>query len=186
MVDSMAELKGEMVIGGGWHLGSWFGRSSTKSAVMQKKRTTSPISFARNYQSKWAGAGDNALVDINKLMNLRVISTPEFKSDGKSEYILGIDVARSESKSNNQSSVAVLKLFRNKNQKITLIGLVNIINISNALTFSAQAVEVKKIQALYRAKCAVVDSNGLGKLLPLYVVIYIEKFSEPRNLGCVA
>jgi ribonucleoside-diphosphate reductase alpha chain len=100
-------------------------------------------------------------------MTLRTLTREELKSDNKNtEYILGIDVARSESKANNQSSIAVLKLKRNKNNKITLISLVNIINISNAMTFSAQAMEVKKTKILYNAKMSIIDSNGVGKFCP--------------------
>lgn len=102
------------------------------------------------------------MVNINKLLDLRTIANPEFKSDGRSEYILGVDVARSEDTSNNQSSTAVLKIRRGSNENILSIDLVNIINISNALSFTAQAIEIKKIQKRYRAKAVCLDTNGLG------------------------
>jgi ribonucleoside-diphosphate reductase alpha chain len=163
MIDEMAELTGKFVFGANFELAVQFGRGETKAQILDKKAKLSPIFFAMNYGSQWTGANDNALVDINKLMTLRTLTREELKGDGKSEYILGIDVARSESKANNQSSVAILKIKRNKNNKITLISLVNIINISNALTFSAQAMEVKKIKYHYNAKIGIIDSNGLGK-----------------------
>lgn len=84
------------------------------------------------------------------------------KSDGKSEYILSMDVARSMSKNNNQSSIAVLKIKRNKSLKITKIQLVNIINLPNGLNFEAQSSILKRAKKIYQAKAAVVDVNGLG------------------------
>lgn len=105
-------------------------------------------------------------------MSLRTLERAELKGDGKSEYVLGIDVARSEDTSNNQTSIAVLKIKRNKNNRVSNIQLVNIINISNALNFNAQSVEVKRVRKLYNAKVLVIDSNGIGKNLPIYIVIY--------------
>ena len=160
MIKEMANLQGKFVFGADWQLAVGFGRGETKAQILAKKEKLSPIFFAMNYGSKWTGATDNALVDINKLLTLRTLTKEEFKSDGKSEYILGVDVARSEHKANNQSSIAVLKLKRNKNNKITLIKLVNIVNVSNMLTFQAQAMEVKKAKLAYNAKVVIIDSNG--------------------------
>lgn len=162
MVDEMAELKGKIVLGSDWQLACMYGRGESKSQILDKKTKLSPIFFAMNYESRWVGCVDNALVNINKLLDLRTITNPELKSDGKSEYILGVDVARSEDTSNNQSSVAVAKIRRNKNNKIMSIDLVNIINISNALSFKIQAIEIKKLKKSYNAKAVCLDTNGLG------------------------
>ncbi|QAV21662.1 hypothetical protein PC41400_08020 [Paenibacillus chitinolyticus] len=96
------------------------------------------------------------------MLDLRTLSQPEFEGDGKSSYILGVDVARSQSKNNNQSSVAVLKIKRNKEEKITRISLVNLINLPIGMNFTGQAIEVKRLQNLYNAKTVVVDVNGVG------------------------
>jgi ribonucleoside-diphosphate reductase alpha chain len=140
-----------------------------------------------NYESKWCGASTGALVPINKMFELRNLTQCELKGDGKSEYVLGVDVARSQSKSNNQTSIAVLKIKRSKgSNKIKQIQLVNLINLPNGLNFTAQAIEVKRTKMLYDAKAVIVDGNGLGRLLPLYIVIYRSRFGEPTNVGCVA
>src|SRR5690606_9313012 len=119
-----------------------YGRGEPKSAILDKKSRLSPTYFAMNYESKWVGATDGALVDINKLLDLRTLSTPEFSHDGKkaSEYAIGVDVARSQSESNNQTSIAVVKIKRNKEGRITMLSLVNLINLPNGLNFSAQAI----------------------------------------------
>lgn len=162
MVDSMMNLKGEIVLGSDWKLGCWYGRGSTKSQILKKKAEESPIAFAQNYESKWCGAVDNALVDINKLLNLRTLSTPETKPAKNSEYYVAMDVARSQSSGNNQSSIMVLKVLRNKENRIRKIKLVNIIYVPNFLNFTAQAIELKRTKYLYGAKIAIIDENGLG------------------------
>jgi ribonucleoside-diphosphate reductase alpha chain len=162
LIDEMAELKGKMVLGSDWQLACTFGRGETKSQLLEKKSKLSPTFFAMNYESKWVGASDGAIVNINKVMELRTLLSPELKSDGKSEYILSMDVARSMSKNNNQSSIAVLKIKRNKSLKITKIQLVNIINLPNGLNFEAQSVILKRARKIYSAKAVIVDINGLG------------------------
>lgn len=162
MIDAMANLEGVIVLGADWQLACHYGRGETRSQILSKKATMSPIAFALNYGSRWVGASENQLVDINKLLSLRTLTKPENKFDGSSEYYLGVDVARSIDSSNNQSSVVVAKAKRNKNGKITNIMIPNIFTISNALSFNAQAIEVKKIKNAFNAKVVVVDSNGLG------------------------
>lgn len=162
MIDAMANLEGVIVLGADWQLACHYGRGETRSQILSKKATMSPIAFALNYGSRWVGASENQLVDINKLLSLRTLTKPENKFDGSSEYYLGVDVARSIDSSNNQSSVVVAKAKRNKNGKITNIMIPNIFTISNALSFNAQAIEVKKIKNAFKAKVVIVDSNGLG------------------------
>ena len=87
-----------------------------------------------------------------------------FRSDGISEYYVSMDVARSIKASNNQSSIAVLKVLRNKTtHRVDKIQLVNLIYIPNFLNFTAQSIAFKRVKYLYNAKIAIVDENGLGK-----------------------
>lgn len=164
MLGNMVNLKGEIVLGSSFWLGSWFGRGSTKSQILQKKKEMSPIAFDQNYASKWVGSSDGALVNINKLLNCRSLTTPMIcRQKEDEEFVLGVDVARSQKSTNNQSSVSVGKIVRSKDtQKVISIDVVNIITISNAMNFTAQACEVKKIKRDFGAKIVVVDGNGLG------------------------
>lgn len=164
MLNDMVNLKGEMVLGSSWFLACWYGRGSTKSQILKKKKDMSPIAFAQNYESRWVGCSDGALVDINKLMSCRSLSEPqyEYKSDDE-EFYIGVDVARSQNSSNNQSSVSVVKVIRTKDKtKIVSMDIVNLINIPNIMNFTAQACTIKKIQRRYKANAVVVDGNGLG------------------------
>ena len=162
MVDSMVELKGVLVLGSDWHLGCWYGRGSTKKQMQSKKKNTSPIAFAMNYMSHWVGSIENCLVDVNNLLKIRNLTSPVFIPNDKCDYFLGVDVARSQDTSNNQTSVAVIEVERLPNGKVKSMNLVNLINISNALSFSAQAIKVKLIKNQYNAKMAATDGNGLG------------------------
>lgn len=184
MVDETAELKGKIVLGSDWQLACAYGRGETKSQILEKKTKLSPIFFAMNYESRWVGAVDNALVDINKLLNLRTLSKPEVKADKDSEYFLGIDVARSVETGNNQSSVIVGKIKRNKNGKVTQILIPNIFTLSNLLNFTAQSIEIKKIKRAFNAKTAICDSNGLG--IGLVDELMKESFdpNTGESLGC--
>ena len=164
MVKDMVNLKGKIVLGSSFWLPCWYGRGSTKSQIFQKKRDMTMISFAQNYESEWVGASSGALVNINKLMNCRSLTKPILSSTNKDdEFYLGVDVARSQNTSNNQSFISVIKVNRTKDKsKIVSMDLVNLINIPNILNFTAQACTIKKYKKLYNAKAVVVDGNGLG------------------------
>jgi hypothetical protein len=165
MIDEMAELKGKIVLGADWQLACTYGRGETKSQLLEKKSKLSPTFFALNYESKWVGAADNALVDINKVMKLRVLPKPDLKPDKNYEYLISMDVARSSSDANNQSSISVLKFKKGKKGNVINIKLANLYNLPNGLNFSAQTVELKRVAKLYNAKVVVVDTNGIGSAI---------------------
>lgn len=164
MLDDMEQLKGKMVLGSNWQLPCWYGRGSSKSQILQKKKNTSVVSFAQNYEQEWVGCSDGALVNINRLLGCRSLTNSVNENiNDTDEYYMGVDVARSQKTSNNKSSVVIGRVKRNTNKsKIVSIDIVNIINISNILNFTAQATKIKNIQKRYNAKVVVVDGNGLG------------------------
>ena len=164
MIRNMVDLKGEIVLGANWMLGCWYGRGSSKSQIVQKKREMSPVAFDQNYGGRWTGSSSGALVNINKLMRCRSLTTPLFEAQKDSdEYYIGVDVARSQNTNNNQSAIVVGKVNRNAaTNRITSIDIVNIIGVSNVLNFTSQAALVKKVANRFRAKMVIVDGNGLG------------------------
>lgn len=164
MLNNMVNLKGEIILGSSFWLGSWYGRGSTKSQILQKKKEMSPIAFAQNYESKWVGSSDGALVNINKLMDCRTLTTPMInKNKNDEEFYIGVDVARSQKTSNNQSSIAIGRVIRNKDTgRILSIEIPNIMTVSNAMNFTAQACLVKKVKNAFSAKAVIADGNGLG------------------------
>ena len=186
MAKDMINLKGKIVLGSSFWLASWYGRGSTKSQIFQKKKEMSVVSFAQNYESKWVGASDGALVNINKLMECRNLLSPIMQCENiEDEYYMGVDVARSESTANNQSSVAVIKVKRNKTtNRVKSLDVVNVVNISNTMNFTAQAIEVKRLKKRYNAQMVICDGNGLGSGL---VDQLLKEASDPitdEYLGC--
>ena len=162
MLDEMADLKGKIVLGSDWQLACEYGRGETRSQILAKKERLSPIFFATNYESRWIGSTDNCLVDVNLLMDLRVLPKSEIKGDGKSEYYIGVDVARSTKTSNNQTSIVVGKVKRDKNNKVKHIQIVNMINLPNGMNFTGQAIIIKRLKKLFKANKVILDGNGLG------------------------
>jgi len=184
MCKNMINLTGDIVLGSNWLLPCWYGRGSSKSQIFEKKKKMSPIAFAQNYEEKWVGNVDGALVSINKVLKLRNLSEPKNKGDSKYEYVLGVDVARSQNTANNQSSVAVFEIHRNSNHKIIELPLVNLYTISNAKNFTTQSLEIKRIKNKFGAKMVICDSNGLG--VGLIDALMKETFDPDtgENLGC--
>lgn len=96
-------------------------------------------------------------------MSCRSLTSTQKEARPDEEFYLGVDVARSQNTNNNQSSVCVAKVKRNKDKsKIVSIDIVNIINIPNIMNFTAQACLIKKIRKRYNAQAVVIDGNGLG------------------------
>lgn len=164
MIDNMENLKGQIVLGSNWMLPCWYGRGSSKSKILQKKKRMSVVSFAQNYEQEWVGCADGALVNINRLIECRNLFETNIKTLNKDdEYYVGVDVARSQKTSNNQSSAVIGRVNRNPDTgRIVTIDIVNIENIPNILNFSAQALRVKQLQRRYNAQMVIVDGNGLG------------------------
>ena len=164
MIRNMVDLKGEMVLGSNWMLGSWYGRGSSKSQILQKKKQMSPIAFDQNYGGRWTGSSDSALINVNRFMNCRTLTQAELKTSNYSdEYYIGVDVARSQNSNNNQSSAVIAKVIRDKEiNKIRTIDIVNALNISNTVNFTGQVIKIKQLKEAYNAKMVIVDGNGLG------------------------
>lgn len=187
MIENMEQLKGQIVLGSNWQLPCWYGRGSSKSQILQKKKKSSVVAFARNYEQEWVGCSDGALVNINRLLNCRCLTVANNASlNDNEEYYIGVDVARSQKTSNNQSSAVVGRVIRNSDKsRIISIDIVNIIKIPNILNFTAQAVRVKQINKRYKAKMIIVDGNGLGSGL---VDELLKESIDPitgENLGCL-
>lgn len=164
MVNGMRNLSGDIVLGSSWMLPCYYGRGSTKSQILRKKKNSNPIFFAQNYEQDWVGCSDGALVDVNKLMATRVLERPILEIEKEDdEFYIGVDVARSENTNNNQTAISVIKVLRNPNtNRIIEMHLVNVFNVSNKMNFTDQACLVKKIKKDYKAKIVIVDGNGLG------------------------
>lgn len=164
MVNGMRNLTGDIVLGSSWILPCYYGRGSSKTQILKKKRNSNPIFFAQNYEQKWVGCADNALVDVNKLMATRTLEEPILEAQRETdEYYIGVDVARSENTNNNQSAIVVIKVIRNPvNKRVAELQVVNVLGVTNKMNFKNQACMIKKLKNQYHAKMVIVDGNGLG------------------------
>lgn len=186
MIRDMVDLKGKMVLGSNWMLACWYGRGSTKPQIFEKQRTMSSIAFSQNYGGQWTGSSNDALVNINRLMDCRVLEEPLWEyDDSGDEFYMGVDVARSEKEINNQSSAVIIRVKRNPvSGRILYTDVVNVCNISNTLNFTEQACILKKMASRYRVKKVILDGNGLGTGL---VDMLLRNSVDPMTkepLGC--
>lgn len=186
MVKGMVLCNGEIVLGSDWMLPCYYGRGSTKAQILKKKKTSNPIFFAQNYEQKWVGCADNALVDVNKLMASRILTEPILEMQRETdEFYIAVDVARSENTSNNQSAIVVLKVLRSPvNKRVVDIQTVNVLGVSNKMNFKNQACLIKKLKRQYKAKMVIVDGNGLGSGLVDQLLLTSYDPVTGENLGC--
>ena len=186
MVKGMVSCNGEIVLGSDWMLPCYYGRGSTKAQILKKKKTSNPIFFAQNYEQKWVGCADNALVDVNKLMASRILTEPRLEMQRETdEFYIAVDVARSENTSNNQSAIVILKVLRSPvNKRVVDIQAVNVLGVSNKMNFKNQACLIKKLKRQYKAKMVIVDGNGLGSGLVDQLLLTSYDPVTGENLGC--
>jgi ribonucleoside-diphosphate reductase alpha chain len=165
MLDEMTDLKGKIVIGAGWELPCHYGRGETRSQILAKRDDpmTSSVSFSRNYRSRWVGAVDGALVNIGKLLELRVTTLASITPKKNREYYICGDIARSQFNNNNQSAFVVGEVERNNSGTIKSVVICNIHVPANGMNFHDQAMIVKRIDHLYDALISVIDTNGVGQ-----------------------
>jgi len=183
-LEGMINLTGDMCIGAGWKLGAFYGRGESISSILNKKESLTATAWAMNYESHWTGATDSALVSSAKLMACRNLNNYESHDYADGEYVLGVDVARSDNSRNNQTVITVLKVTRHRNGKLREICIVNIVVLEGVLDFHAQAIELKKLRNQYNAQYIVIDENGLGRGLTDLLVF--EQFDPltGESLGC--
>lgn len=198
MVKNTGDVKGTFVFGSDWRIPIHFGRQ--KISTINKARQGNVTRFRQNYLCDWIGASSGALINISKLMKARTISVPELAcpKDKRgnlelAEYVIGVDVARSASESNNKTAIVVLKIIRNAQGVIRQIHVVNIIEPPNGLNFKEQSIIVKQVFYKYggnselsksRVKAVVVDGNVVGKGL---IDRLLEDVTDPETneeLGC--
>lgn len=177
MTKDMFDLKGTFVFGSDWYIPVHFGRQ--KVSTINKARQGNVVRFRQNYLCDWIGVSDGGLINISKLIKARTLTIPELEcpKDKKGnldlcEYVLGVDVARSNSDNNNKTAIVVLKIIRNNQGSIRQVQIVNIIVPPNGLNYEEQSVIIKRVFFRYgghmdvnksRVKAVVIDANIIGQ-----------------------
>lgn len=130
--------------------------------------TFNEVSFAREYESKWAGSVEDAFFRAEIFDRNRILNQPEYEASGRasksSYYVLSMDVGRK----HDASVVCVFKVTPQP-QGSSLKQLVNIYTLDDD-HFEDQAIKVKKLFYKYKARRLVIDGNGLGIGLLDYLV----------------
>jgi ribonucleoside-diphosphate reductase alpha chain len=200
MYKEMIDLKGSFIFGSDWFIPVHFGRQ--KKSVIDKARKGNIVRFRQNYLCDWIGVSDGGLINISKLIKARTLNMPELEcpKDKKGnldivEYVIGVDVARSNSENNNKTAIVVLKIIRSLSGVIRQVQVVNIIEPPNGLNYEEQSIIVKRVFYKYggnldltksRVKAVVIDANIIGQGL---VEKLLEDVTDPETneeLGCWA
>jgi len=130
----------------------------------------SPLQFAREYMSIWTGSSENSLVQLKDLEKSRVLPNAEFKSvKGDHEYVISVDVARSEKKNTATTAIAIFKLIPRGNGTY-FKQLINVHTYRGNMHFEEQSMYIKELVEIFNASMVVIDGNGLGRGLLDYLV----------------
>jgi hypothetical protein len=132
----------------------------------------SPLQFAREYMSVWTGSSENSLVQLKDLEKSRVLTEAEFqaiKGKGEHQYVLSVDVARSEKKNTATTAIAVFKITPRGNGTY-IKHLVNLHTYKGNMHFEDQSIYIKELVEKYSANMVCIDGNGLGRGLIDYLV----------------
>lgn len=134
----------------------------------------SPIDFSREYESKWSGSDSDSLVALKDLEESRVIKRAEF-SDMRGakekgiDYIIAVDVARSEKNGTATTAIAILKT-KEKADGTYIKHLVKLETYKGGMHFKNQAKRIKDLVEVFGASMVVVDGNGVGSGLVDYLI----------------
>ena len=141
-----------------------------KNFIQDLKRdgTFNEASFDREYESKWSGTVEDAFFSGEVFDRARKLRQPEYEYSGRTSdrayYILSVDVGRKKC----QTVICIFKVTP-QSQGPAIKSLVNMYTMEDE-HFEDQAIKIKKLFYLYKAKAVVIDGNGLGHGLMDYMV----------------
>lgn len=167
----MAREKSAFVIGNDFSLPVMFEQLDPDYIdEVKNDPSMSPLQFAREYMSVWTGSSENSLVQLKDLEKCRVLTNAEFGSiKGDHQYIISVDVARSERSNRATTAIAVLKITPRGNGTY-IKHLVNVHTYRGNMHFEDQSIYIKELVEKFNASMVCVDGNGLGRGLVDYLV----------------
>ena len=169
LIRMILEPEKSIVMGGTWRIPVLVGLQS-RNFVSELKQdgTFNDASFSREYESQWSGTVEDAYFNGEIFDRSRKLLQPEYEASGRSSekayYVLGVDVGRFRC----PSVVCVFKVSP-QTQGPALKSLVNIYTMEDE-HFENQAIKLKKWYYAYKARCIVIDGNGIGAGLIEYMV----------------
>ena len=169
LVRMVIEPEKAFIMGGTWRVPVAVGLQS-RSFINDLRRdaTMNDVSFSREFESAWAGTGQDAFFDGDAFDRCRKLQLPEYESSGRSSarayYVIGFDVGRK-----GCASIATVFKVTPQSQGPAVKSLVCIYELMDA-HFEDQAIWLKKMYYKYKARRLVIDGNGLGIGLIDYMV----------------
>lgn len=137
---------------------------------MKRDGTFNEDTFEREYVSRWSGSVEDAFFNGEIFDRCRQLQQPEYeyskRSSERSYYVIGVDVGRKGDLS--ECVVVKVKPPLSPDQP-SIKNIVNIYTMDDA-HFQDQAVFIKKLYYKYKARCVVMDANGIGLGLVDYMV----------------
>ena len=161
LVESVLNPEEVMIMGGTYKTPVAEGLLSQKFvSELKMAGTFNEASFDREYCSVWSGDAENAYFSSAIFDKNRQNLQPEYEHSGRASksayYLLGIDVGRIGC----TTEVCVFKVTPQP-QGSALKQLVNLYTYE-AEDFEEQAIKIKKLFYLYKARVCAIDANGLG------------------------
>jgi len=162
--NSIIDPNNSFMFGCDWRLPAMHGLISAQHIKkLQMSPSYNAESFATEYLSLWQGSSEEAWFSYEKLSKYRKIKNPEThainRPDSEQFYLISVDVGRI----SDQTAVCVFRVNIVKGKFYsTLVNLIVLGRTPQTKPFTVQAVDLKKIIALYNPREVVIDTNGLG------------------------
>ena len=169
LMEQILDPSQSIILGGTWRI-PVMEKLIGKNFIQELKLdgTYNESSFSREYESEWSGDAENAYFQSEIFDKYRVLLQPEYEYSSRSSksayYVIGVDVGRT-----GCTSEAVIVKVTPQVQGAALKTVVNLFSWEEE-HFEAQAINIKRLYYIYKAKRVAIDANGLGIGLIDYMV----------------
>lgn len=130
-----------------------------ESVIEEAKRTYSKLDFDMEYEATFPDLSDDNWISPTDLMACSNLMRMDLHFDENCQYIMGLDVARTEG--NDNTAIVILKLVPDKVRKVVEKHLVYQ-KVLNGKTFNEQATEIRKVLNKFPCDEIHMDTTGLG------------------------
>lgn len=130
-----------------------------ESVIEEAKRTYSKLDFDMEYKATFPDLSDANWISPTDLMACSNLMRMDLHFDENYQYIMGLDVARTEG--NDNTAIVILKLVPDKARKVLEKHLVYQ-KVLNGKTFNEQATDIRKVLNKFPCDEIHMDTTGLG------------------------
>lgn len=130
-----------------------------ESVIEEAKRTYSKLDFDMEYRATFPDLSDDNWISPTDLMACSNLMRMDLHFDENYQYIMGLDVARTEG--NDNTAIVILKLVPDKARKVLEKHLVYQ-KVLNGKTFNEQATDIRKVLNKFPCDEIHMDTTGLG------------------------